>query len=120
MMWFILFFSIGKSIIYSSVNGFNFMSCISFALPKQLTVATIQEHYSSLSALVVDDKSTSDIEITVGGLERIDTAGVQVLYAFVTFMASMDRACILKGSSDAFTQAISNTGLTTKFQIFRD
>lgn|GEM_PF-1261532 len=96
------------------------MSDLSYALPNKLTIATIQEYYSDLCALVADDKSTCDIEITIDALERIDTAGIQVLYAFFNYMASLDRVCVLKGRSDAFNQAISDIGLTTKFQVFRN
>lgn len=61
---------------------------IEFDLPENLTIANIHPIHEQLEAMV-DDQTHDQIVIHAAGVNRADTAGVQLLHAFV--VAAKDR-----------------------------
>lgn len=55
---------------------------LDFELPDQLTVGYVQAIHEKLETLV-DDKKNDHIVLHAAGVTRADTAGIQLLYAFV-------------------------------------
>jgi len=79
-----------------------------FKLPKDLTIAQVEECKSSLiqfidanDELIIDDSEVS----------RIDTIGVQFLLAAITYIASQNKTLTWQSSSDLIQKSIQQLGI---------
>jgi anti-anti-sigma regulatory factor len=55
---------------------------LNYELPEQLTVANVQTLHEQLEHMV-DDAKNDHIVLQASGVQRADTAGIQLLYALV-------------------------------------
>lgn len=80
-------------------------------LPEHLTIANIHPIHEKFEA-VVDDKGHDQIIIRAAQVNRADTAGIQLLYAFV--VAAKDRQIKLNWDqpSNKLKDAINLLGMT--------
>lgn len=85
-------------------------------LPENLTVANIHPIHEQLESMV-DDQTHDRIVIHASGVNRADTAGVQLLYAFV--VAAKDRQITLNWDkpSTKLMDAIKILGMTEAIGI---
>lgn len=85
-------------------------------LPENLTVANIHPIHEQLEAMV-DDQSHDQIVIHAGSVNRADTAGIQLLYAFV--VAARDRQIVLSWDqpTSKLINAIDILGMTEAIGI---
>lgn len=71
----------------------------------------------SLQAVV---DSTDDVVIEAGAVERLDTAAVQLLCAFVHQRASLSRKVVWRGGSAALTEAARLLGVVSLLALPAD
>jgi len=79
-----------------------------FRMDKQCTV---REAESLKHALHTAEDSSGDFIVEAGAVERIDTAGLQLLLGFASRLRLMQRRLIWGSVSPAFRQSASQLGL---------
>lgn len=78
-------------------------------LPDNLTIATAENLYNDLSQYAQGGK---DVEFEAKGVQRVDTAGLQILYVFMKTLAEHETKVIWKSTSDCLLQTSEQLGLT--------
>lgn len=66
---------------------------VEFQLPETLTIASVQSLHEQFEALI-EDKNLDSLVLKAADVQRIDTSGVQLLYALV--LAAQERQITLK------------------------
>lgn len=89
---------------------------VEFQLPETLTIASIQPLHEQFEALI-EDKNCDAILLKAADVQRIDTAGVQLLYALV--MAAQERQIPLnwQAPSASLRQSAQVLGLASALGI---
>jgi anti-anti-sigma regulatory factor len=80
----------------------------SFVIDKN---CTLREAEAFKSALQAAEDSSGDLVIQAGAVERIDTAGLQLLAGFAARLRLLDRRLVWAGASDVLTTAAAQLGL---------
>lgn len=81
-----------------------------FSLPAECTLADAAELKTRLAKLL---QSVKPVTLDVAAVQRVDTASMQVLTAFVRQRQERGRAVVWSGDSPAFTQAARILGIDT-------
>ncbi|WP_448548637.1 STAS domain-containing protein [Thalassotalea fusca] len=79
-----------------------------FKLPKDLTIAQVEECKSNLIQFI---DSNDTISIDDSELARIDTVGVQLLLSAVTYIAAQNKTLDWQSSSEILRQSIRQLGV---------
>jgi anti-anti-sigma regulatory factor len=79
-----------------------------FALAAECTIADASQLKSGLEKLLND---TEVVILDISAVQRIDTAGIQVITAFIRERESQGRQCQWQGQAPAVTAAIKLLGL---------
>lgn len=78
-------------------------------LPDNLTIATVEALHEQLDPFAV---GSQDVVLNGVNVERADTAGLQMLYAFSQALKSHNAEMSWMNPSSALTDAAKNLGLT--------
>ena len=78
-------------------------------LPDNLTIATAEELHKQLDPFAIGGQ---DVVLNAGLVERVDTAGLQALYAFHQALKSHSSVMSWSAKSDALVDAAKLLGLT--------
>ncbi|HRH76615.1 MAG TPA: STAS domain-containing protein [Cellvibrionaceae bacterium] len=89
---------------------------LDFELPEQLTVGVVQALHEQLETLV-DDKKNDHIILHAGGVNRADTAGIQLLYALVLAARERQIALTWQNPSEKLRTAAQILGMTSHLGI---
>jgi anti-anti-sigma regulatory factor len=79
-----------------------------FQIPSECTVADAESLKAALAKLLTDPGA---VTLDIGALQRIDTAGLQVIGAFVREREALNRPFAWSGESPAFVSAAKLLGL---------
>ncbi len=82
-----------------------------FTCPASLDIAAAQASHERLQALLAAD---GDIRVVLEDLRRVDTAGVQLLWAFVRDVRAAGRTVHWVGASDALVGAARLLGIDAR------
>ncbi|MFL0799180.1 MAG: STAS domain-containing protein [Agarilytica sp.] len=85
-------------------------TCVDFQLPDNLTIANVHGLHEQLEALV-EEEENDKIVIQAGGVTRADTAGIQLLLAFVNSAKEHQISLDWDHPSDKLLTAASVLGL---------
>ncbi len=77
-------------------------------LPENLTIATADSLHQRLDEYVLGH---SDIVLNPAEVNRIDTAGLQLIYAFIISLKKQNLGCTWASKSDVITDAAIQLGL---------
>ncbi len=84
-------------------------SVFSIALPTRLGIANVTAFREELSGAFDQNQA---IEIGADAVERVDAAGLQLLFAFVAAAQSRGQKVEIKEPSSVFTQTVAMLGLS--------
>ena len=79
-----------------------------YKLPKDLTIAQVEECKSSLIQFI---DANDELTIDDSELCRIDTIGVQFLLAAITYIASQNKQVTWQSSSEILQQSVRQLGI---------
>jgi len=82
-------------------------------LPAECTLGNVHELKSKLAALL---KAEPPLFVDVSGVQRVDTASLQLLAAFVRDRQASRLAVDLRGESAAFAEGVRLLGLRRSFE----
>jgi len=85
-----------------------------FALGAEVTIADAGQLKSGLEKLLND---TEVVILDISAVQRIDTAGLQVIAAFIRERESQGRQCQWQGAAPAVTAAIKLLGLDAVLKL---
>ena len=85
------------------------MSKTTLDLPDNLTISTAEALHEELEPLLLKD---SDIEVNGGNVERVDTAGLQLILAFKNALAKRNLGFSWASFSEPLAGAAQQIGLT--------
>ncbi len=85
-----------------------------FAVAAECTVADAGALKSGLSKLLAESDA---VTLDIGAVQRIDTAGLQVIATFVRERASLGRAVEWRGTAPALTAAAKLLGLSALLKL---
>ncbi|MGH1438801.1 MAG: STAS domain-containing protein [Cellvibrionaceae bacterium] len=74
-----------------------------------LTISNVADLHTKLTSAL---ESSSNIELDVHEVEKVDTAGLQLLVALHNELEKSDGNLTWKAPSEAFTEAVAVTGMT--------
>jgi anti-anti-sigma regulatory factor len=86
----------------------------SFVMDK---ICTLREAEAFKSALQAAEDSSGDFVLQAGAVERIDTAGLQLLAGFAARLRLLERRLIWGSASDAFRKAAAQLGLAEALEL---
>lgn len=81
---------------------------------EMLTIANVGEIYAQLLALMADGKSVS---LDCSKIERIDTAGLQLLLAYAKEAENQSLPLDWQAPSESFVQSASSLGLASMLNL---
>lgn len=84
------------------------MSATILDLPANLTIATAEALHEKMEPLLIDDQ---DIAINGGEVERVDTAGLQLLLAFKNALVKRNMNFTWNTPSSHLVEAATQIGL---------
>lgn len=79
-----------------------------------LTIANVASLHAQFVAAL---EKTSSIEVNAAKVEKVDTAGLQLLVAVNHELHKSDNSLIWKSASDVLTESISTCGLSSEITI---
>jgi len=84
------------------------MSSIAINLPTELTIAQVEEFKSTVLELIAqqDEISINDSEII-----RIDTTGLQLIVAIITYVLSLNKKLVWQCSASCILESIKKLGI---------
>lgn len=91
------------------------MQQLTIELPQELSIMTIEAHSAALLAQLA--QSEGDIAFDAAALQRVDTAGVQLLCVIVGEAQAQHRAISWQSSSEALNTTAQLLGLTQTLSI---
>lgn len=83
-------------------------------LPDNLTIASVEELHKQLDPYTIGNQ---DIVFNAGNVERVDTAGLQTLYAFHQALKSHSGEMSWSAKSDAIVDAAKLLGMTNHLAL---
>ena len=83
--------------------------CVSFKLPADMTIETVEELAGELKQLAILEKTT--IKLDASEVERITTPGAQLIVALEKTLSSQGGMLVIVARSEAFIHALREMGL---------
>ena len=83
-------------------------------LPANLTISTAEALYEKFEALLLED---CDINVNAKAVERVDTAGLQLLYVFKDALSKRNLTMKWKSTSESLIEAATQIGLSEKLEL---
>lgn len=84
------------------------------SLPENLTIMSVDVLHEQLEALLVD---SHDVSFDAAAVSRVDTAGLQLLFAFIRSMEKNGASCSWKSASELLIDASEQLGLKSHLKL---